>query len=242
MMKLKKLLSLALALGLASSLAACSSQGTSGASPTPAGSDPVPASDTTLNVLIVSDLEPLEPVFQEFAQANGISIQVESVPYSEIFNTIEVRLGTGESFVDVLVADAPLITNYAAKNYLGSMSEYISADSTSRITSAELPAAQSLSTVVSTLTRHPLRKSPFSATMSALWSNSFSFPSNNPFPSGRGPAARAAGPLPLSFSIFIPAASPGLRSLPGGTIIGIFATLIFRRFYHGYIGAPYGLY
>lgn len=37
-MKLKKLLSLALALGLASSLAACSSQGTSGASPTPARS------------------------------------------------------------------------------------------------------------------------------------------------------------------------------------------------------------
>ncbi len=138
MMKLKKLLSLALALGLASSLAACSSQGTSGASPTPAGSDPVPASDTTLSVLIVSDLEPLEPVFQEFAQANGISIQIESVPYSEIFNTIEVRLGTGESSVDVLVADAPLITNYAAKNYLGSMSEYISADSTSRITSASL--------------------------------------------------------------------------------------------------------
>ena len=67
-------------------------------------------------------------------------------------------------------------------------------------------------------------------------------PSYNPFPSGRGPAARTAGPLPLSFSIFIPAASPGLRSLPGGTIIGIFTTLIFRRFYHGYIGAPYGLY
>lgn len=60
------------------------------------------------------------------------------MPYSEIFNTIEVRLGTGESSVDVLVADAPLITNYAAKNYLGSMSEYISADSTSRITSASL--------------------------------------------------------------------------------------------------------
>ena len=96
-MKLKKLLSLALALGLASSLAACSSQGTSGASPTPAGSDPAPTADTTLNVLIVSDLEPLEPVFQEFAQANGISIQVESVPYAEIFNTIEVRLGAGES-------------------------------------------------------------------------------------------------------------------------------------------------
>ena len=115
-MKLKKLLSLALALGLASSLAACSSQGTSGASPTPAGSDPAPTADTTLNVLIVSDLEPLEPVFQEFAQANGISIQVESVPYAEIFNTIEVRLGAGESSIDVLVADAPLITNYAAKN------------------------------------------------------------------------------------------------------------------------------
>ena len=93
---------------------------------------------TTLNVLIVSDLEPLEPVFQEYADANGITIKVESVPYAEIFDTIEVRLGSGEDTIDVLVADAPLVANYASKSYLGSMSAYVSDDSLARITNASM--------------------------------------------------------------------------------------------------------
>ena len=91
-----------------------------------------------LNVLIVSDLDPLEPVFQEFGTENGITVNVESIPYAEIFDTIEVRLGAKESSVDVLVADAPLITNYAAKNYLCDISSYVTEDSLNRITEASL--------------------------------------------------------------------------------------------------------
>jgi len=96
------------------------------------------AAGKTLNVLVVSDLEPLEPVFQEYAVASGIEIKMESIPYAEIFDTIEVRLGAGEDTVDVLVADAPLVANYAAKNYLGSMSPYLSDASLGRITEASL--------------------------------------------------------------------------------------------------------
>lgn len=111
------------------SLAACSGGGSG---------QPDAGETTELNVLIVSDLEPLEPVFQQYAESNGIKINVESVPYAEIFNTIEVRLGGHESAVDVLVADAPLIANYAAKGYLGSMSAYLDSEALTHITEASL--------------------------------------------------------------------------------------------------------
>lgn len=96
------------------------------------------AGDDSINVLIVSDLEPLEPVFEEYAKANGIKINVESVPYAEIFETIEVRMGAKEESVDVLVADAPLITNYSSKGYLTSLDEYIDSTSLENITEASL--------------------------------------------------------------------------------------------------------
>lgn len=126
--KMKKIAALLLAVCIVFSLAACSDSGQNG----PEGAT------TELNVLIVSDLEPLEPVFQRYAESVGIKINVESVPYAQIFNTIEVRLGGHESTVDVLVADAPLVANYAAKGYLGSMSPYIDSTALTHITEASL--------------------------------------------------------------------------------------------------------
>ena len=146
---MKKILALILALCMTLALCACgqaavpaapaaaSEAGSAEKEPAaPAAAEKADA--TTLNVIVVSDLEPLEPVFQKYAEANGITINVESIPYAEIFDTIEVRLGAGESSVDVLVADAPLVANYAAKSYLGSMSPYIDEASLTNITSASL--------------------------------------------------------------------------------------------------------
>ncbi len=107
--------------------------------------DPEPSSDgagggaaAELNVLIVSDLEPLKPVFEEYGEANGLTVNVESVPYAEIFDTIEVRMGSKEDTIDVLVADAPLVTNYTAKGYLAAIDEYVDSASLSNITEASL--------------------------------------------------------------------------------------------------------
>ena len=99
---------------------------------------PTAVAEEEINLVIVSDLEPLIPVFQEYAEAQGIKINVESIPYAEIFDTIEVRLGAGESSIDVLVADAPLVANYEAKHYLGSMSPYLNEASLKNITAASL--------------------------------------------------------------------------------------------------------
>lgn len=101
-------------------------------------SDSGSSDGTSLNVLIVSDLEPLETVFEEYADANGIEINVESVPYAEIFDTIEVRMGSSEDTIDVLVADAPLVTNYSSKGYLASLDSYVDSDSLDNITEASL--------------------------------------------------------------------------------------------------------
>lgn len=130
---MKKIIATLLTACIALSLVACGSSDTKNNT-----SNDTPTEKTELNVLVVSDLEPLEPVFQKYAESSGITIHVESVPYAEIFNTIEVRLGGHESTVDVLVADAPLIANYAAKGYLGSMSPYLDSGSLTHITEASL--------------------------------------------------------------------------------------------------------
>lgn len=138
---MKKTIAMLMALCMVLAMCACGQTSDTQADAKPAetaGAAEAGKEDLTFNLLVVSDLEPLEPVFQEYAEANGIKINVEYVPYAEIFDTIEVRLGAGESTVDVLVADAPLVANYAAKSYLGSMSEYLSADSLDNITEASL--------------------------------------------------------------------------------------------------------
>lgn len=130
-MKMKKMISVMLVLAMLA-VTGCSSKGDD------SNEGSKSADGDSINVLIVSDLEPLEPVFQEYADANGIKINVESVPYSEIFETIEVRMGSKEDAVDVLVADAPLVTNYASKGYLASLDEYVDEDSLDNITEASL--------------------------------------------------------------------------------------------------------
>ena len=102
---MKKILSMALALCMIFALCACGqtaapAEAPAAAAPEAAGevaAEPVATEAVELNVVVVSDLEPLEPVFQQYAEENGIKINVESIPYAEIFNTIEVRLGAGES-------------------------------------------------------------------------------------------------------------------------------------------------
>ena len=116
---MKKMISVVLTLSMLF-VAGCSSKGAEEADTGNNGGQ-----SGELNVLVVTDLDPLEPVFQQYGEENGIKVNVESVPFSEIFETIEVRLGTGEETVDVLVADAPLISNYTAKGYLTPLNDYV---------------------------------------------------------------------------------------------------------------------
>lgn len=104
---------------------------------TPAKAD----KDITLNFLIMSDIEPLKPVFDEFTALNpGVKISVEVVSFDEIFETTEVRLGSKEDSIDMLLVDAPMIANYAAKDYLADMGAFIPATSRDNITEASLEA------------------------------------------------------------------------------------------------------
>lgn len=129
---MKKMISVVLTLSMLF-VAGCSSKGAEEADTGNNGGQ-----SGELNVLVVTDLDPLEPVFQQYGEENGIKVNVESVPFSEIFETIEVRLGTGEETVDVLVADAPLISNYTAKGYLTPLNDYVDEASFGKITESSL--------------------------------------------------------------------------------------------------------
>ena len=71
--------------------------------------------EVTLNFLIMPDIEALQPTIDQFEELNpGVKINVESLPFDNMFEAIEVRLGAQEESVDMLLVDAPVVANYTA--------------------------------------------------------------------------------------------------------------------------------
>lgn len=146
---MKKLLAMLLVVSMLITLGGCSTSNKDKTDSTPKSGTQAEnkdasgkaAKDVTLNFLIMSDIEPLKPVFEEFTALNpGVKINVEVVSFDEIFETTEVRLGSKEDSIDMLLVDAPMIANYEAKDYLADMGEFIPASSRDNITEASLEA------------------------------------------------------------------------------------------------------
>ncbi|MGI2297698.1 sugar ABC transporter substrate-binding protein [Paenibacillus sp. GXUN7292] len=56
----------------------------------------------------------------------GIKVKVESYPFRQLFETIEVKLGSKSKDYDVITVDGPLVANYTVKGYLEPLESYIS--------------------------------------------------------------------------------------------------------------------
>ena len=97
--------------------------------------------EVTLNFLIMPDIEALQPTIDQFEELNpGVKINVESLPFDNMFEAIEVRLGAQEESVDMLLVDAPVVANYTAKGFLADLNEFVSDESKGRITESSLGA------------------------------------------------------------------------------------------------------
>lgn len=87
------------------------------------------------------DIEALQPTIDQFEELNpGVKINVESLPFDNMFEAIEVRLGAQEESVDMLLVDAPVVANYTAKGFLADLNEFVSDESKGRITESSLGA------------------------------------------------------------------------------------------------------
>jgi len=61
------------------------------------------------------------------AQNPGIKIDIQLIPFGQLFQTIEVRLAAGGGTPDVYIVDGPNTASYAARNYLLPLDEYFTA-------------------------------------------------------------------------------------------------------------------
>jgi ABC-type glycerol-3-phosphate transport system substrate-binding protein len=104
-----------------------------GCSSSETGGNDTPATDnqdddgvTELVWLAQSNEEVMKPVIDAFEKANpNIKIKQEVYPFRQLFETIEVKMGSKSTDVDLIEVDVPLLSNYAVKGYLEPLDDYL---------------------------------------------------------------------------------------------------------------------
>ncbi|MEZ5859274.1 MAG: extracellular solute-binding protein [Geminicoccaceae bacterium] len=80
----------------------------------------VSAEQATLNALWMGwPEEQVDPLMDAFREAHPeITLNVERIPFAQIFQTIEVRLNARGPDPDIFIVDSPLTASYAVRGYL----------------------------------------------------------------------------------------------------------------------------
>jgi len=69
------------------------------------------------------------PLIDEFKKQNpGIEVDIQLVPFGQLFQTIEVRLSSGDGTPDVYIVDGPNTASYAARGFLLPLDDHFSAE------------------------------------------------------------------------------------------------------------------
>jgi multiple sugar transport system substrate-binding protein len=99
----------------------------------------VSAEQATLNALWMGwPEEQVDPLMDAFREAHPeITLNVERIPFAQIFQTIEVRLNARGPDPDIFIVDSPLTASYAVRGYLLDLTPHLDA---SRFTKAGLAA------------------------------------------------------------------------------------------------------
>lgn len=128
---------------LAISMAACGSSSSSSSASLKKTSDlKDPTSPVTINYVGAAyPPEALAPVFAAFEKAHPtIKVKFESVPFDDLNNVLSVRLGSGNSDLDVFDVDMPRTDAYEARGWLVQLNDAFG-DLSSSIDKASIEAA-----------------------------------------------------------------------------------------------------
>ncbi|NBI65583.1 extracellular solute-binding protein [Pseudoflavonifractor sp. 60] len=157
-MKMKKLVSAALAMVMLLSLAACGGGNQGGGQSTPntggqssaqgGQSDPAPADGTTITAWIYpvggwQDEKAVQPLIDEFTAATGIKVNLEWLAYADGDDKVNTAL-TAKNAPD-LIMEGPerLVANWGANGYMVDLSDMIDDTDRSEINAAALAACTS---------------------------------------------------------------------------------------------------
>jgi len=137
-MKIKKMLSLILALVMVLSLAACGGSGTTdapAAGDAPAAEPEVKEEVTQITYLTHADfVSTLEPIVAKYKEETGVEVKLEGYSSNDLMDVIEVKISSGTTDYDVIAVDAPLVAAYVNRGYLAPMDSYYAADEVTQMT------------------------------------------------------------------------------------------------------------
>jgi multiple sugar transport system substrate-binding protein len=126
-------------LGLASALVltGCAASTTAPSqSAEPSASEDITSQPIELAFMGPETPETFEPVIAGFTELYpNITINYEQIPFDQLATTIEQRIGSGDSAIDIYTVDQPWLAQYAAKGYLEDIS-YLAAEASSAMPSA----------------------------------------------------------------------------------------------------------
>jgi len=107
----------------ASLLATACSTGAAGGE---AGSGSVSGEQVTIKYIMLTDwVEKLEPINQAFMKEHpNIKIEMESYPFDQLFEVIEMKGGGGEDTFDIVSVDVPMVSGYGFRDYLLPLDAY----------------------------------------------------------------------------------------------------------------------
>ncbi len=68
-------------------------------------------------------------VIAAFEEANpDIKVQMDNYPFRQPFETIEVRMKTHDTDIDLISVDVPLVASYSFRGFLAPLDEYVTKD------------------------------------------------------------------------------------------------------------------
>jgi ABC-type glycerol-3-phosphate transport system substrate-binding protein len=87
---------------------------------------------TTIRWLTLSNgswPDSLKKVVTAFEAENpDIKVELDTYPFRQLFETIEVRMKAQDANLDVISVDVPLVASYAIRGYLAPLDEYFTPD------------------------------------------------------------------------------------------------------------------
>ncbi len=126
----------------------CSSGGNGGSeapSNAPSGNSPGGGANgnTEINFYILSGWEDaMGKAADEFMKENPeITVKLQSYPFRQLFETMEVIMGSKSAELDVVLTDGPLVSNYVTKGYLEPLNGLIAQESIDNYIPSSLDAA-----------------------------------------------------------------------------------------------------
>jgi ABC-type glycerol-3-phosphate transport system substrate-binding protein len=108
-------------------LQAGAAAGLAAAQPLSTWAAPARQEPTTINFITLGEewAEHMQEVIDAFEAANpNISVELETYPFRQLFEIIEVRMGGQSSDVDVISVDVPLVASYSVRGFLHPLDAY----------------------------------------------------------------------------------------------------------------------